>query len=205
MPKTRSHSSENDFIASEILAGCSAILASIFSLNWGLWRMSSAAATIKARCPLTSCRIIESFLFKASICSGVIVTGPVGKPICGLKCAGFRRKSKSQRTRSVPVLGHSNMGQSGFQECRSLEQTRAYSTTGSPANYVRCCARGRAHSGATRKSRRPCKSPRGPAGNWSARGRRWRRPIGFCKLPGPEKPSRTEFPPPIDPGALDRK
>jgi hypothetical protein len=81
MPKIFSISAENLSHRSRIFGGCSIKVVSIFSFRSGFSLINSAAATIKARSPLISCRRVESLWFNSAICCAVNVTGLSGKPI----------------------------------------------------------------------------------------------------------------------------
>ena len=76
IPMTFSNSWENFVRSSEIFGGCSPKVADMRWAVSGLILISSAAATISDKWLLMSWRSVESFRFKSSSCSAVIVTGP---------------------------------------------------------------------------------------------------------------------------------
>lgn len=81
MPSIFSNAAENLSARSRIFGGCSDNVVNIRGNSSGLSLINSAAATINARSPLMSCRIVDKCLFNSSICAGDNVTAVVGKPI----------------------------------------------------------------------------------------------------------------------------
>ena len=108
MPKACSNVVENLLIEAVILPGCSARVFIIRSATVGLCRINSAAATIKERLLLMSCRILASWRFNSPSCSIVKVTGSLGRPIS--KLVLNRALKASLEARTGPQLGEWGTG-----------------------------------------------------------------------------------------------